>query len=83
MEITINDTLFEVKIDPGYAGCTGGPPDLWDPPEPAYIEEIQVYLKSKKMWKPITEEIAPSMIEKIWEAIDANSDQSDMYYYED
>jgi len=80
MGITINGVLFEVKIDPGFPGVFGGPPDRWEPPEPAYIEEIQVYLKSKKIWKTITEELPECMEQKIWEAIDANSDQSDMYY---
>lgn len=83
MEISINNTLFDVTIDPGYPGRFGGPPDAWEPPEPAYIEEIKVYLKSKKIWKTIDDELPSSMEEKIWKAIDDNMDQSDMYYYED
>ena len=82
MEITINNTLFDVTIDPGYPGCFGGPPDAWEPPEPAYIEEVKVYLKSKKVWKTITEELPASIEERIWKEVEQLEDQTDYYYYE-
>lgn len=84
MKITINNTLFDVTIDPGFPGVFGGPPDNWEPPEPAYIEEVKVYLKSKGIWKTIEDELPASMEQKIWKEVEKLEDQTDYYedYYE-
>lgn len=64
MIVQVNGVDFDVTIDPG---CSGS---YWEPPEPAYIEEVKVFLKSKKIWKAVDDELPDSMEKRIWDAIE-------------
>ena len=70
---------YAAEIDPGYPGCTSGPPDNWEPPEPGnivtlYKWDLVSFFTPDWNQMPDDWDIPSSLQDALWEKF--NSDGS-------
>lgn len=71
--LLVDDEWYAVEVSPGYEGRFGGPPDCWEPPEPAFIEEV--YRLADETWATV--EYDYELDSKIWKALDQKQHEND------